>query len=293
MSTNQCENCAAPLTGPYCSACGQHAHASVRSLRGLLHDALHDLTHVESHFLATLWILVRRPGQLTGAYFAGKRARYALPFRLYLILSIAFFSLAALVDRVDPEYGKDDHAIVQMEASPQSDDCSDVRVSSPAVERFARRVCRRVVADRGEAVSEAFKSYIPKMMFAFLPLVAAVLGLLYWGARRYYVEHLIFVLHNHAAVFATLIGITLVHLVGIGAAAFGAPALATGVDTLRQALDVLLVIYFPWYVYRSLRTFYGSSRTGTWVRLLPLGLAYLLFLVLTVAATFVLSAVIG
>ena len=86
MSTNQCENCAAPLTVPYCSACGQHAHASVRSLRGLLHDALHDLTHVESHFLATLWILVRRPGQLTGAYFAGKRARYALPFRLYLIL---------------------------------------------------------------------------------------------------------------------------------------------------------------------------------------------------------------
>ena len=33
-----CENCLTPLVGPYCAQCGQHAHASARTLRALLHD---------------------------------------------------------------------------------------------------------------------------------------------------------------------------------------------------------------------------------------------------------------
>ena len=41
-------------------------------------------------------------------------------------------------------------------------------------------------------------------MFVFLPLLALVMKLLYWRPRRYYVEHLLFLVHNHAFVFLAM-----------------------------------------------------------------------------------------
>ena len=40
--------------------------------------------------------------------------------------------------------------------------------------------------------------------FVFLPLMALVMTLLYWFPRRYYVEHLVFFLHNHAALYLAM-----------------------------------------------------------------------------------------
>ena len=41
-------------------------------------------------------------------------------------------------------------------------------------------------------------------MFVFLPLLALVMKLMYWRPKRYYVEHLLFLVHNHAFVFLAL-----------------------------------------------------------------------------------------
>ena len=41
-------------------------------------------------------------------------------------------------------------------------------------------------------------------MFVFLPLLALAMKLLYWRPKRYYVEHLLFLIHNHAFVFLAL-----------------------------------------------------------------------------------------
>jgi hypothetical protein len=86
-----CGNCNAPLTGPYCAQCGQHAHESARSLGALFHDAWHVVTHLDGRFWSTLRLLLLRPGQLTLEYFAERRARYVPPVRLYFVISIAFF----------------------------------------------------------------------------------------------------------------------------------------------------------------------------------------------------------
>ena len=43
-----------------------------------------------------------------------------------------------------------------------------------------------------------------RAMFVFLPLMAALMKLLYWRPRRYYLEHLVLLLHNHACVFLLL-----------------------------------------------------------------------------------------
>ena len=295
MSHSCCENCDTPLTGPYCAACGQHAHASARSLGGLLHDALHDLTHLEGRLWPTLKYLLVRPGFLTLEYFAGRRARYAPPFRLYLVLSVAFFALSSFVDRVAPEQTGSAHVGIKATTAPE-EDCTKTQVDlgnrrwSPAAQHLAQHMCERITADDGESVSHTFKSYVPKTMFVFLPLVAAVLALLYRRQRRYYVEHLVFVLHNHAAAFMAMTGMTLLRLITVAAEPLHQPTVLWVLRGAKNGLDWVLLAYIPWYTYRALRTYYGRPRRSTMLRLVPLGFAYCFFLALTFGIAFLLSA---
>ena len=289
MSDKNCENCNAVLTGPYCSACGQHAHASARTLQALLHDVFHDLTHFEGRVWTSLKLLVTRPGRLTQEYFSGRRNRFAPPFRLYLVVSVLFFALSSWVERVDPEQPPVTVHAAHTQAEPAAtNECADIHMNSASQERFVRQLCQRVTADGGRTVSHTFASYIPKTMFVFLPLVAAILALIYRRSGRYYVEHLVLVLHNHAAVFALMAFARLLHLIGVVVNHWSAAH--SVLDFIRNGLDIGLMVYVPWYTYCSLRNFYGLSRSSTAVRLIPLGFAYLFCLALTFGATFLLSA---
>ena len=290
MSDKNCENCNAVLTGPYCSACGQHAHASARTLQALLHDVFHDLTHFEGRVWTSLKFLVTQPGRLTQEYFSGRRNRFAPPFRLYLVVSVLFFALSSLVERVDREQPPSTAHTAQTQADPAAtSECAEIHMNSASQERFLREICQRVTADGGRTVSHIFASYIPKTMFVFLPLVAAILALIYRRSGRYYVEHLVRVLHNHAATFAFMACGRLFHLLGVGMSHWSAAH--SVLVFIRDGFDLGLMVYVPWYTYRSLRNFYGLSRSSTAVKLIPLGLAYLFCLALTFGATFLLSAV--
>src|SRR6476659_3350554 len=93
-----CENCGTPLTGEFCSACGQHAVDYRRSLWRVLIDAADSFLNWDTKFLASIWILLTKPWRLTNDFNAGRRARYVHPLRLYLIASIVFFLLARAIN---------------------------------------------------------------------------------------------------------------------------------------------------------------------------------------------------
>lgn len=111
-----CENCETPLTGEYCSACGQHAIDYRRSLWRVLIDALDSFLNWDTKFLNSVGVLLLRPWRLTNDFNAGRRVRYVHPLRLYLLASIAFFLLAKLVnfdgfeDKRDVELTAEDRA---------------------------------------------------------------------------------------------------------------------------------------------------------------------------------------
>ena len=334
-----CRNCDAPLSGPYCAQCGQHAHESARTITALSHDAWHVITHVDGRFWSTLRLLLLRPGQLTLEYFAERRARYVPPVRLYLVLSIAFFGLTSLSSSLHPGAAATGHDAQQLAAeraeierdvreavrdaevqagpraattladserrlkaateaaATQAGDgergggfndfnfdvksCDQTRVNLRRLEQPLRDACRRAASDHGKTLKRAFVQNVPKAMFVFLPLIAFVMRLLYWWPRRYYVEHLVFVLHNHAALFLAMI-----LLVVAGLAERLLPALGPVVGVL----DVGWFCYAVWYVYRSTRRYYGQGRTLTLAKLTLVGIAYLACLLLTLVGNFLVSA---
>jgi hypothetical protein len=139
-----------------------------------------------------------------------------------------------------------------------------------------RQACNKIVADT-QSFGRALWENLPKMMFLFLPLIAAVMAVLYLGSGRYYVEHLLFFLHFHAFFF--LGGITALVLDRLGSVTAG-PASAF-FTTAEDVFLVALLFYVPIYLFRAMRRVYGQGRFWTAAKFGVLVISYLVCLVLT------------
>jgi len=268
-----CANCGAALSGPYCSACGQRVDTQAHSLGHFLGEATEVLIHADSRVWGTLLPLLRRPGFLTCEYFAGRRARYLQPFRLYLILSVLFFLLTALLSREPASLAVKPHA------DPKQS-CADISFNLPGSSWLVPRVraaCERVVADNGREFGARITHNLGRALFVFLPLMAALMKLLYWRPRRYYLEHLLLLIHNHAFVFLLLSIFTLTtHWVS-----------SSGPQTL---LGLGMIAYVTRYLYRSMKAVYGQSGFMTLMKFSVLGMAYVICGAFMLLATMFVSA---
>lgn len=332
----RCRNCEAPLSGPYCSRCGQHARGSARAMRTLVVEARDALVHLDGRLWRTLGALLLHPGLLTLEYFRERRARYVPPFRLYLAASLAFFSLAfvagprrgplVLDDEQRAEARQEmEQAVAALRSTPgvppaairaleeaarqplggaaageaapgapaRTDPgaagprrglpCEGIRIEgSPRLEKVLTEACLRTAGDQGRTLGRTMAANVPRMMFVFLPLMALVMKALYRRPRRYYVEHLVFFLQTHAAVF-------LLFAAALALAALGnrAPGMLGASGRLAGGL---LWVYSAWYVWRALRVYYRQGRALTLAKSAVLAMAYLFFLSLTLLGTAVVSA---
>jgi hypothetical protein len=86
-----CQNCAAPLTGPFCGQCGQHDIDYHRSFHHLIHDLLENVFHFEGKFFVTVAWLLAKPGRITVEFLAGRRMSQLNPLRFYIFVSVMFF----------------------------------------------------------------------------------------------------------------------------------------------------------------------------------------------------------
>ncbi len=289
---HRCGNCDAVLTGPYCAQCGQHAHASARNLAAVVHDGWHDFTHVDGRLWNTLRLLMTRPGQLTVDFFADRRARYLPPVRLYLVLSVVFFGFSFTTHQTHKTTA---HAPVAAGAPGAAG--SVTSASPPAATSQARTdndddddadqdedADTKSSSHSGSELTTRVAHNAPKMMFVFLPLMAAVMLLLYWRPRRYYVEHLVYLLHNHSALYLAFSVMSLVTWLG------------RRVHSLKWLGAVAITVtlcYAAWYIYRSMRRYYGQGRLLTLGKYTVIGAAYGISLFFTYIVAAMLTAVTG
>jgi hypothetical protein len=298
----RCENCGAPVTHRYCPECGQKIEAPVHSLWHFMKLASEDLTHADSRLWRTLAALLFKPGYLTQEFLRGRRARYLPPLRLYLVVSVVFFLLAATLQpeftvlRFDsphagkPELsspaGKDRQAplpgagAAASPGQPSQEICNvdTVPYTGPWARQLGpllAKACRNTKEDQRHSLQQVFTHNLPRAMFLFLPLLAAAMKLMYWRPRHYYVEHLLLLVHDHAFVFlALLLSWALEALLPFAAGKLGPE----------------LFLYIVWYMYRSMRVVYGQARWLTIGKLVLLSFFYLVSGAVMLALTSVYSA---
>jgi uncharacterized protein DUF3667/uncharacterized protein DUF4286 len=314
LGPRRCLNCGSPIAGAHCAACGQASDVHVLSMREVAGDITHSLLHLDSRIWRTLRLLILKPGELTREFIAGRHQTYLPPFRLYLGISILFFALTALLpdaslvrtdakgaaviapvtvndpratkelqDDVRKELeaaGVDPEVIGQVAAGAKPCTADIPPVFGMEVEGPILRACERIRADGGAALADRFASTAPKLMFVFLPLMAAVALLFYWRPRRLYAEHLVLFLHNHAFTFL---------LIGVMEIASAMAAIKLPLMGLFGFVNFLLLLYLPWYIFRSMRVVYGEGRLRTSFKFFMLVTIYFTLLGITIMAGLVYS----
>jgi hypothetical protein len=320
-----CANCHTPLTGEYCTACGQRHEPHVHTLSHFAGEAFESISHADSRLWRTLGYLLTRPGFLTREFFAGRRVSYLPPFRLYLVISVVFFlvagvpknaelihiepdtpaekaatrkSLEEAAKRLDTQAAGNPVAGVvagqlrkgaaKVDADPAAADADGVSSgvrdfcdeflseedSANTARNNLRDRCRKIAQDGGKELGVSIVRNLPRAMFVFLPLLALFMKLLYWKPKRYYVEHLLFLIHNHAFVFLLFSFIVL----------FGRiPYVGDYVGWLWFAG----IVYMIWYIFRGMRNYYRQGGGLTFAKYFTLGFAY----VTTSFTVFLLTAI--
>ncbi len=85
--TSNCQNCNTPLSGNYCTNCGQSAGTHRINSHFLWHDIQHGLLHLDKGILFTTKELFTRPGHTVREFLNGKRVRHFKPISLVLVLA--------------------------------------------------------------------------------------------------------------------------------------------------------------------------------------------------------------
>lgn len=319
-STISCANCGAPITGKYCSECGQrhHDHA-VHHFGHFVSEATEDLTHADSRLWQTLAALLFRPGFLTREFLEGRRARYLPPLRLYLVISVIFFIIVDLNSRMSAppvvvvgyngksfNYevvpggtpGGARHIAAARTPAPASGSSPSEWASAAATPAGRQRLCEqsgRYITQNGgwfaswaprvtqsclataaeggiERLTEDFEHNLERAMFLLLPLVALAMKPFYRKPPRYYVEHLLFLLHYQVFLFVLMGVSTLLEMI-------------TSSAWVLSPIDTTLAIYAPIYGYLAMRRVYGQGRWRTVSKLCALGTVYLVLCGLVVTGT--------
>lgn len=159
-----CLNCGtlAPASANFCPNCGQEKESRVIPLKKFFSNVLSEYLSVDNRFFGTMKLLVLRPGELTTLWWEGKRNSYIPPFRLYILLSIVYFSVLALTE-------------------------SNVFLMGTV----------KLDAESGLV----FQKWLPRVLFVLMPLFAGALKVLNIYHDRFYIEHLVFAIHIYCFYF--------------------------------------------------------------------------------------------
>ena len=104
IGTGPCLNCGAPISGRYCSNCGQKAKIK-RSLRAFFADMATQLLDFEGKVWRTLPMLAFKPGEMTRRYIDGERVKFVSPIALFIFSVFAMFAALSLNGALDVESG--------------------------------------------------------------------------------------------------------------------------------------------------------------------------------------------
>ena len=273
-----CLNCGTALAGPFCSQCGQRDVPPYPSVRELVVDAFWELSGWDGRFASTVRALATKPGRLTLDFLEGRRARYISPLRLYLMASLIYFVAAAAAPDLKTADGKPANlglritptgstkaeqvanaagsAMANQEAiSPTDRDSilAAVNKAPPIMRPFFQKV---LLDPKG--LKRSLTEAMPKMLFALLPVFAAIVALFY--RNRKYPEHLYFAIHLQAFVF---IALTIAALFKF-----------TRITPLAVAASGLCLLSIPVYATMAFRKTYGDTLPTTLLKGIGIGAIY-------------------
>ncbi len=138
-----------------------------------------------------------------------------------------------------------------------------------------------------DLIKEKVFDVLPATMFILLPIVALLFKFWYLFAKKYYVEHLIFALHNHSFLFVMLF----IAMLLSAAAGWAEPAEEGRITTAVSWANIGIAVWIPLYFLISLKRVYQQRWGITFAKYCLIGLSYVMLLSFATAFVALLSFV--
>jgi hypothetical protein len=292
----QCPNCGYTFeeVNNYCPNCGQENHDLNVSVKHLAEEFLEGTLHYDNKFWVTLKYLLFKPGLLTEKFNIGQRASYVPPFRLYVFVSILFFTALALRSSNSKMVISKEEARQELQQTAPEAATQLHKVDSLAATTLKRLGQPRVLAEQTTEIDNEFVAKFKRftldekqsrqkllkntsfMMFVLMPFFGFILYLFYYKQRRNYVEHLMFSIHFHTFFFL----ITL---------------LALAIEFIFKGFDVDYWVFWisAIYLFLALKRVYKEPYLRTSVKFFPISIVYLLSLVVLFVSTVAISVLLS
>jgi hypothetical protein len=258
-----CPNCATPLAGPWCHACGQSSDDHHRSPARLAAEAVGGLIDIDSRLWRTLPDLCLRPARLTRAYLAGHRVSQIPPFRLFLVVVVLVFLVAGL----EPSSKTTALQLTGQGGELRTDTDVDFRfVRGARNDALGTWVTTRLkqAAKNPQSFENTLTQWAQRLAVLTLPLSAGMLGLMFFWRRGIYLfDHLIFSMHS-LSFQGLLLSLTML-------------------AALLSDWFQLLLIAAPVHLFLHLKGTYRVGVFGTLGRMLALAVGSVLALMLALA----------
>jgi hypothetical protein len=263
-----CPECGVPLLGDFCHRCGEkRPEARDLSVRHFVRDTAQELTSLDSKLTRTLLALVFRPGRLTAEWVEGRRSRYLKPLNLCL----GVFAVSLFVFTASKQVSMFDIGVIIKNEKEMAEQLH-LKGGDAYGRLFDRAAARKGVARQSleDAVSDRWQRNVSLIQPVQIILLAALLQIVYFFSRRYFVEHLVFSMHFLSfAILTTTLMWPIYYLIGI------APTrLNFAVATAKFAVDIV-------YLFVALRLFYRGSPVLAAVRALVVFAGYFTLYVVT------------
>ena len=261
---DRCLNCGAEFHGPFCAACGQRFVPANPTVAELTADAWHELSGYDGRIASTLRGLLH-PGKLTRDYLSGQRARYLPPVRIYLIVSVLYFVVAAGAPNLgtrSAEFtvtGPNDVSIDLIGGGGLSaSDRAAIQEELATAPWFIQPLLKSVLEDFA-GFRARMMTIMPRVFFALLPVFAAIVSLFYRG--RTFPTSLVFAVHVHAFAFVLF--------------TLSEAAKFTGVAWFAISVGIVAITGFAIYTLFAFRAVFGGSWPQTIVKAIGIGIFYM------------------
>ena len=178
-NSSTCKNCGQPLTGKYCSQCGQKAFEEMdKRFIHLIDEGVHFTTHLDGSFFTTLKTFFTRPGKYSADYCAGIRKKYFKPISFFLVLVILYL-LFPLFRGLNMKF-----------STYLSPHYNYAWYGKPAAQKKMKthHLTEQQLGEKYDKKSPAFAKF---SLLLLIPLSAVVIALLFYTSRRYFYDHFI------------------------------------------------------------------------------------------------------
>ncbi len=242
QAAHTCKNCGNIFTGTYCNQCGEkHYTDHDKSIKHILEEAVHFLTHFEGKLFTSLKTIVTMPGKISLDYCHGIRKKYFPPTSLYLIFIVILLAFPT---------GKG------LDHYPNAQDKSTI---TP----YANKVMQAKMEQTGQTREHLGETYYHKagklskiLLLLLLPVNALVLLILYKDVKRPFFDH--FIIATEIATVILVVFYYITPLLQILAMAIG-----TKKDSVMGVIIGSLLYHVPIFTfnYLAFRRFYKVSAT--------------------------------